>query len=219
MKNDIVPVFLFFDRTELDEQRLLMYNAMKEYAEKYGIQSISVYGNDNPNSFLRDGVHTNEVGARLYGEKILEFLATCTPTIPVEFPPCRFSRPIKEMEINKKVQSHIVLRGNNISIVSMLLKLGPHAGIIDLDGKSYYNTWDQWCYYERENIKVSNVIKFSGEFHIQVTDKEIDRSSCKKVDIDWSVKKYLDIVSIFYHEDDGFSYQVDDEEVIYARSK
>ena len=64
--------FLFFDRKDMCDKRLLMYKYIIDYANKHNINYIH-FNNYNVNELLRDDVHTNEKGAKILSNKIYDY--------------------------------------------------------------------------------------------------------------------------------------------------
>lgn len=66
-------IFLLFDRKDMTNNRLLMYQYVMEYANKYNFKFIKLYPNENINDLLRDDVHTTELGCKFYGTEIYNY--------------------------------------------------------------------------------------------------------------------------------------------------
>jgi hypothetical protein len=105
---------------------------------------------------------------------------------------------IKSIEINKIIKDKIIFKGN-AEIVGISQIIGLNSGIIEINNNNVitkYNLWDQWCHYNRTNMKIN--LKFENFLEINITQEKFDTSLCKN-DINWdSYEKYMNIKEIFY---------------------
>lgn len=210
-KNSII-VFLLFDRLDINEKRLEMYDVVKKYASEYGHHYIELYNIPNIRDLLRDVVHTNENGSKYYAEKIYEYyekhLKNAVPNY-LKFPDENKYCHVKKKQINSKIYKYLMINGKNIEIIGIAQIIGPHTGVLEfnIDGNIYnYNLYDQWCYYNRKNIKINCYAECNIVFN--VTQQPIDLSLFEGKNIDPNTTKYLDIQTIFYlGEIENISYE------------
>ena len=201
---DCIPIFLLLDRKDMCSKRLDMYNYVIDYAKQNNIDYISMFNNVNVDELLRDTVHTTESGANYYGNTIYNQFISCimnkkaNTIIRTNIIKNQYS-DIKLLNINETINDSITLYGN-AKIIGIYQKIGPYSGIVDVideDNNVVKHTiWDQWCNYERNNIKLSFDVK--NKATIKIINDEFDTSSCKH-NIDWSsYNKKMEIIDIFY---------------------
>ena len=63
-------IFLFFYRKQMDPGWFVMFDYLKEYASNYGINYIDLSKLEEADQYLRDTIHTNDLGSKKYGEII-----------------------------------------------------------------------------------------------------------------------------------------------------
>ncbi len=202
--------FLLFDRIDMCENRLKMYENIINYANKHCIHYISMYNNENVKELIRDDVHTNEIGANYYSTIIYNYFINKMYHISNisynNIPNENEYSFVKTMKINKIFYDKFVLIGN-FKLIGLFQKVGRSSGIVnirinDLD-KLSFNIWDTWCYYDRNSIRIDKLHmpifkNYINKIEIEVTQNNFDTSLAKK-NIDFTVyKKNLDIIEIFY---------------------
>jgi hypothetical protein len=194
--------FLLIDRLDLGEDRLKMFKNIIEYANQYNIQYIELYGNENVQELLRDSVHTNETGATFYAKKIYDYFMVDilhNEQIYNLIPNDNEYSNIKCMEINKQINDEIYITGN-FKIIGIEQKIGPFSGLVEITRNNIekYNQqlWDQWCHFERINIKLNT--PFSESIKIKILQDSFDTTQCK-CDIKFNeIKKYMYVHNIYY---------------------
>lgn len=194
--------FLLLERLDLCNNRLTMFSIVKEYCNLYNIHFIEIYNNTNKNELLRDDVHTNELGAQLYSNKIYEYFVNNIINKDIEYtniPNENKYSNIKTLQVNKDIYDEINMNGN-FEIVGILQKMGNFCGIVEIirnDEIGYkLNTWDPWCYFTRDSIKIQ--IPLSNTVKIKILQDEFNTDDCKN-DINFNeFKKYMYIYEIFY---------------------
>jgi len=193
--------FLLFDLNPMEPTRKIMYSLVKQYAEKYAIDYIDITNNENITDVLRDTVHTTPLGSKLYARKIFDYFTENIEgkelLIPAMPPPTMYDS-IRIMDINKTVHKKVSLHGD-FTIVGIYQRIGPFSGLVSVqqdDSVSIMNVWDQWCHFERENIKLSTGA--CKRVVISISQDSFDTSSCKK-DIDFlNITKRMELINIFY---------------------
>lgn len=194
--------FLFLYRNDIDEKRIKMFDRVKMIANKYGVKYLDIT-HLNDITYLRDTVHTTDVGSVTYAKEIAK-LNLEDLTFPSVVPNKNKYSDINILQINKKINADdeiiIQINDDQTEIIGIYQKIGPFSckiSIQDKNKKEIIQVWDQWCHFERDNIKCS-FKGFSGKTVLKLSDCPIDRSGCKD-DKDWdNVEKYLDIHCIFY---------------------
>lgn len=186
------------------KSRLNMYNYVINYANNHNIDYITIINNKNIGKLLRDGVHTTDLGAKYYGNFIYnkfinKIINKKVDDININTIKRNIYYDIKLLNVNKTVNNFLTLYGN-AKVIGIYQNIGPYSGIVNIiDDESNITKqliWDQWCNYERQNIKLSFDVK--NKTTIKVSDDVFDTSACKH-DIDWlSYNKKLEIIDIFY---------------------
>jgi hypothetical protein len=196
--------FLLFDKLDMCERRLNMYDLIINYANQYNIHYIKLYNNSNVKELLRDDVHTNEVGAKFYAGKIYDYFTKnmCNKDIKyTNIPNENEYSIIKTLKIDRKITDKIVLFGN-FKLMGIYQTIGNFSGIVEIiknnEYKSFYNIWDKWCYFQRKNIQINSYNEYVNNFEISVTQNTFDTSLCKE-NVDFSFyEKYIYIYEIYY---------------------
>lgn len=198
---ECIPIFLLFDRMDMDNERLAMYSVVREYASYHNIDVIEMYNNMNINEMLRDTVHTNEMGAKFYANTIYKhFMDSIYSKKPVsgqvipEIIPNNFCN-IKCLEYCKTVYSKLVLCGE-AQLIGIYQIVGPHTPLLKINDKQI-NIWDMWCYYERNCIKINGMIRKSCDMTIEICPDDYERATNSN-NIIPHAKKCLKILKIFY---------------------
>jgi hypothetical protein len=203
--NNCKLIFLFFPRNPFEKSRKDMYNIVQKYLNLNNINYLDISNEfADLNNILRDTIHTNDNGSKQYANKIYNYFNKIKNNleIPLIIPNQTKFCDIKEYKINNKIYKNLIITGN-IEIIGISQQIGPHSGLINIitddtntNTNIKLNLWDQWCHYERTNIKIS--IKFTKYCKISICSDDFDRSSCTR-DIKWNeYQKYLDFNSIYY---------------------
>ena len=196
--------FLLFDRECMSENILNMYDLIINYANKYNIHYIKLYNNSNVKELLRDSVHTNEVGAKFYAETIYDYFTKNMSNKDINYtniPNENEYSIIKTLKIDRKIEDKIVLFGN-FKLIGIYQTIGNFSGIVEIiknnKDKTFFNIWDQWCHFSRDNIKINTNNEFVNSFEIIITQNGFDTSLCKENKDFTLFKKYMYIYEIFY---------------------
>jgi len=194
--------FLLFDRIDMCENRLIMYNCLIEYSKLYNLHYIELYNNSNKDKLLRDVIHTNEQGANFYANEIYKYFIEniINKNIIYEsIPEKNEYNDIKTLNVDKQINNEILLKGN-FKILGILQKIGNFSGIVEINRnntetyKEYI--WDQWCHFTRDNIKTN--IPWSETITIKILSDTFDTQLCK-IDINFNdFEKYMYIYEIYY---------------------
>jgi hypothetical protein len=183
---DCKIIFLLFDRIDMNDKRIEMYNIAKQYAVNHNIDMIEMYNLVNTKEYLRDMVHTNELGAKYYAEKIYNHYIgmNYNDYIKVDVKE-NYLCNIKSIEYNEPVTIHnkLTIRGKG-TVIGIYQLLGPHSPKHVIVNNNMIPVYDQWCHFERESIK----IKFRFENDTDIIISEEDNQN----------NKYLKILKIFY---------------------
>ena len=189
-------IFLFLPHKQL-KQRLDFNLFCKNHLDKMEISYIDI--NDkikNLKSILRDDVHTTDYGSELYADTIYEMYANKyqSISIPVKLPEETKYSNIENIEIGKRIDTIFNINGNG-EIIGFLLTIGPHSGIIEINGSGIFmkeNTWDRWCNYTRRHFNLS--FSINGDTTLKILQDKFD----EKGNIFNKRKKYLVIHKIYY---------------------
>lgn len=190
-------VFLFFPHLQT-EGRKEFYAYCKNHLNQKGIPFIDV-NNELPSldNILRDVVHTTKHGSEVYGRIIAEKLKRITPKFAENIEKTKYY-DVKKRKINKIFKQKVILQGN-AEIIGFLLKIGPHSGeILVNDGARSFkkNTWDQHCYYTRDQFDLD--IKVDSRVELDVLYTNFDTTSCRE-NIDFTkFEKKIVICMIYY---------------------
>ena len=191
-----VPIFLLLDRTDI-EKRIYFNNKIKEYATTYNIHYIEIINVENRSNYLRDTVHTTELESKHYADIIYNYFITNLHdkiydfTLIKRISPTIYSN-ILNINVNKTFHNNIIIEGN-CEIVGIYQKIGPYSGLCEIsynDGKKQNcNVWDQWCHFERDNLKLN--IKCETRIQINILQDEFDTSSAKIQNVDNNKKMII----------------------------
>ena len=196
-----IPVFLLLDRTDI-EKRISFNNKIKEYATTYNIHYIEIINIENREKYLRDTVHTTELGSHYYADIIYNYFITNIYDKEYNFTLIKTILPtiynnILYIDINKTFHNNIIIEGI-CEIIGIYQKLGPYSGVCEINynnGKTEKcNLWDQWCYFERNNIKLKFTVDKS--IKINILQEKFDTSSAKVQNVDNNKK--MTVYTIFY---------------------
>ena len=222
--SNILPVFLILPKKDTfklnrscdDQLYNISFNAKVPLLD---LRDILI--SNNIEEVLRDGVHTTELGAKLYAERIDQFLSTYL------FPDS------KNIQLEEVVDFNIatydlnctVSEGQSLSFVftschhseiAIYHTIGPYSPVLEYicDGKlvSKSSIFDTWCHYERDNFTtlVSNTVfkKIStGSLVIKISLDSPDYSITKTGEV-FDLPKKLDIKSIYTCDLKDFSYVI-----------
>lgn len=204
ISNNCQIIFLLFggNKSHMNNNRLVMYDQIMEYAKKYDIPYINVYEkikNEEEKQLYRDEVHTLDYGSSLYGNNIYQ----------------EFTKNILNKEINKKyliqnkfanikkiriekIEKFIKIKGSG-EVLGIYQNIGPYSGIVEIDSDgvvSKQNIWDVWCYYERKKLKIQK--SFDNYLNIFISQEDFNRSHAKQ-QVDWNIEKILKPIDYLYY--------------------
>jgi hypothetical protein len=168
------PIFLFFYRKDMDNGWFDMFEHLKSYGQKYAINSIDLSKLENASGYLRDSIHTNDLGSEKYGSIISETFHNMTFQKSLIIPDRNRLSRINSLAVGIVAKEYVKLKSSgHSSIVGVLQKVGPYTGgVICISGgeNSVVNLKDKWSErYERETIKF-NIDTFCGELVVRVSE-------------------------------------------------
>jgi hypothetical protein len=171
---DCYPIFLFFYRKDMDNGWFDMFEHLKSYGQKYAINSIDLSKLENASNYLRDSIHTNDLGSEKYGSIISETFHNMTFQKSVIIPERNRLSRINCIDLGIVAKEYVKLKSSGrSSIVGVLQKVGPYTGgviCISGGGESVVDLKDRWSErYERETIKF-NIDTFCGELVVRVSE-------------------------------------------------
>jgi hypothetical protein len=173
---DCHPIFLFFYRKDMDRGWFEMFEYLKNYGQKYTINSIDLSGLENASEYLRDSIHTNDLGSEKYGSIISKTFHNMTFQKSLVTPEKNRLSNISSITLGIVAKEYVKLKSSgHSSIVGVLQKVGPYTdGVICYNGNIEYvvDLKDKWSEkYERDTIKF-NIDTFSGELVVRVSESK-----------------------------------------------
>lgn len=193
-------IFLFFPKKEeisgwhtfckqfLDERRMSYIDVNTELAHI------------DKESFLKDVVHTNHYGSKLYADIIFEKYTQIESSIIVPSEPKTTEYiSIKKLVVEKSFDHAIYLSGS-AHIIGFLNTIGPYSGIVqittDNNPSEKVSIWDEWCHYTRLHFNLA----FDMENHAIITllPDQINYIKCKSNANLSKYRKKLILHSIYY---------------------
>ena len=194
-------IFLFFLNTD-HNNRISFYLFCKKYLIDKGIAfcDLNEFMEASP-ELLRDNVHTTKYGSEKYSELILNFIKENRHSLKVVDKTKKTTySAISEKRINRIYTKNLKLNGNG-KVIGFLLTIGPHSGVIKITNKQHvsnFNTWDQWCHYNRKHFNISFILE-NNDVILEIMDDEFDTRSCSDFTVNFKNKKKKIILhSIFY---------------------
>ena len=173
---DCYPIFLFFYRKDMDRGWFDMFDHLKSYGQKYAINSIDLSKLENASEYLRDSIHTNDLGSEKYGSIINEQFYNMSFQKSSLVPEKNRLSRINSIELGIVAKEYVKLKSSGCSsIVGILQKVGPYTdGVVCYNGDIEYvvDLKDKWSErYERETIKF-NIDQFDGELIVKVLESK-----------------------------------------------
>lgn len=174
---DCHPIFLFFYRQKMDPGWFEMFEYLKAYASNYDINYLDLSKLEEPDQYLRDTIHTNDLGSKKYGEIINEKFHSMKFEDSHISPKSNKWSDIHCIETNIEAKEHIRLRSSGCSsIVGILQKIGPYTEdvvYLNNNSESVVSLKDKWSeQYERETIKL-NINNFCEELIIKIQNNKL----------------------------------------------
>lgn len=171
---DCYPIFLFFYRKDMDKGWFEMFEYLKNYGTKYAINSIDLSRLENASEYLRDSIHTNDLGSEKYGSIISKQFHSMTFQKSSLVPEKNKLSRINSVYVGIVAKEYVKLKSSGCSsIVGVLQKVGPYTGgVICCSGteESVVDLQDKWSErYERETIKFT-IDNFCGELEIKIPE-------------------------------------------------
>jgi hypothetical protein len=173
---DCYPIFLFFYRENMDRGWFDMFEHLKSYAQKYTINTIDLSKLENASDYLRDSIHTNDLGSEKYGTIISEQFHNMAFQKTSLVPEKNRLSGISSISVKIMAKEYVKLKSSGCSsIVGILQKIGPYTDrVICYNGKEEYvvDLKDKWSErYERETIRF-NIETFCGELVVRVSESK-----------------------------------------------
>jgi hypothetical protein len=167
------PIFLFFYRKQMDSGWFQMFNYLKTYAKIYEINCIDLSGLEDADQYLRDSIHTNELGSKIYGERINERFQMMKFKKCDSFPEKNKWSKVFQIDADFIATKHIKLESLGCSsIVGVLQEIGPYTEDIRClsQNKEYMVTLkDKWSEkYDRTTMKIN--IDFCDEITMKISE-------------------------------------------------
>ena len=209
IKANIKPVYVIFAREDNVNYDRVSEVQIKTFCEEHLIELWDLRSIVNIEFHLRDVVHTNENGAKLYSEVLYEkilFLAKENKiiitneklsmkssymiyTFPFEF----------DLKENSNIRINGIANGENPEIFAELVK-GPFSPIVSLNNQSKLVIWDPWCHYERNSFMSLYKFRSDDKFlslDICILTDSIDYSKCARPNFEYLGIKELKLKRFF----------------------
>jgi len=195
----IIPFFLCINENNSSDN---YYYKIKEFLNLYNIYYIDFkYLLNFSNELIKDNVHTTIKGAQKYAEILSSLFIKnnnklIIPHIIInnnEFLNIYKYNCLNNLCINEN-ESIIINLDNNYKYLFLVLTIGLHSGIININDVEY-NTWDIYCHYDRTVTR--KYIINSNKVTIYQTNKNFDKSGCRRK-IDFESQQKLIIKEIYY---------------------
>lgn len=181
-------VFLFLpflEDSETTDKKNHFYTFVKSALDKrdcYYIDIASAIPKKDYISYLRDSIHTTEVGGERYAEIIQQKLESKAPKVlPSEkFVGNALYKNLRKFPVKRVFYNEINLTLNG-EIIGIYNIIGRHSGLcsITTDNKSEkILLWDRWCHYERNHFDFS-IPQYNGKLEIKILNDTFDTSTCK----------------------------------------
>jgi len=222
--SNILPVFLILPKKDTfkfnrhcDEQ---LYN-ISSNAKVPLLDLRDILISNNIDEVLRDNVHTTEIGAKLYAERIDQFLTTFlfyeSKNIQLE--------EVVDFNIATHDLNCTITEGQSLSFlftssqhseIAISHTIGPYSPVLEyVSGGnliSKTSVFDPWCYYERDNFTTlvpNNIFKkiSSNSLAIKISLDLPDFSITKTGEV-FDMPRKLNVKSIFTCDLKDFSYAV-----------
>jgi len=179
LERNCLPIWIFFPRIDNFENLTDGYFQVKNDAKDFGVPFVDLLDympnfGDSPEKYLRDKVHTNEIGAKKYSDVLVDIIKS--QDVPIAISNARRSIAFKESQGEGYIMpmvllcSHTIKDENNICLATNwqggLLEIflettvGPHVCLLTfkvfdsdtLIWEQIINPADPWCYYERKMV-------------------------------------------------------------------
>lgn len=192
-------IFLFFPYK--NHERKEFYQFCRKFLQKRKMAFIDVdeQVRGDRETILRDSIHTNDYGSRVYAGIIKEFYKKIKDqlVLPTEIYDTKYTK-IKSIDVEQEFTKQLLLEGD-CEIIGICSLVGPYSGILEVSDENHNykkNTWDRWCYYIREAFVLEHILK--GRMKIEITNDKFDTSICKE-NIDFSkFEKKLTVRKIYF---------------------
>lgn len=181
----ILPVTLILPRSDRNQKDTPIYRLLYDYTKRHGLPfwdfQESLKDLDH-STFLKDSVHTNSFGAKIYANLISEYIDTINfDNMKVnsfsDFKPVYFlgvSKELSKENHTKKINIDITSSRNNNFYIKFFLeqRVGPWSSFLDVfinqdevfSKISEVELFDPWCWRERQCLKdISGWLLISGK--------------------------------------------------------
>jgi hypothetical protein len=167
------PIFLFFYRQKMDPGWFQMFDYLQEYASRYNINCVDLSNLENPDQYLRDSIHTNETGAKKYGDIISKKFNNMVFKNYTDLPEQNKFSKINFLDTNIVAKDHVKLKSVGCSsIIGIMQNIGLYTEDVTClcqDKECVISLRDKWSEkYERKTMKFN--VDFCGEMIIKIPD-------------------------------------------------
>jgi hypothetical protein len=216
----INPIFIILPQEATMKGNRNSENQIYSICNRFGIPLLDVrvgLSVDDFTGMVRDVVHTNEMGARFYSNKIIDFLKSVFASEnkywhgfnSYESDALDFINPkVVGMELTLKVgeilQINIKSFSNVYSEIIIRHRIGPFSPVALIsDGAVSRNLsfWDPYCHYEREHFSIlMNNTDFKHShlrsplfYNISISNDLPKYDLCRRENINFDVEKLIKI--------------------------
>jgi hypothetical protein len=170
------PIFLFFYRKNMDQGWFDMFDYLKKYSYNHGVNYIDLSKLDGGEQYLRDSIHTNDLGSKKYGEIINNKFHNMKFEDNKISPKSNKWSIVSSIDANVEAKKYIKLRSFGCSsIVGVLQKLGEYTEDVKCFNQNrefIISLKDRWSeVYERQTMKF-NFDNFCGELVINIIENK-----------------------------------------------
>lgn len=203
----ITPVFLLFARRDNDLTNRVCDKQVMDLCREFGVSYLDLRSELDFDLHLRDVVHTNEKGAKIYAkfiyEKIKDMLSSEYALAPISYEKYVVSCDENSVfDVCENDEVFVDLHGfSDASELIFKVVHGPSSGFLSVDDLSRICIWDQWSHYDRLGfVSIKKFVDFDSSLPIRVSIKvlsdEVDYSKCAR-DFEYSGMKYLKIRGVY----------------------
>lgn len=218
------PIFLILPQEANIQKNRNAENQIITLANSYNIPLLDMRTNLDLATFrnyVRDVVHTNEIGANFYAQEMIKFFTEVVENSEkywkkfnqLYLDDLSFLTP-KVKPFNVELKSNQILKlnvKNKSSIFNEILikqRIGPFSPIIEIgDGifSKKISLWDQYCHYERDHYLTlvtdqdfkNSFLRIPLVFVVEVLEEKPRYELCRRSDVDFDMSKLVKLNEIY----------------------
>jgi len=207
MEKNIAPIFLILAKFDNITNPRPCDLQVLDFCSEYNILCLDYRGKIDPAIHLRDGVHTNEIGAKVYADSLYLDLF-CKIDFFESYAPRAFDYKNffidshRDLIIDAPEGARVVIEFDSVSEnpqIILEVVVGPYSPLVDANSLQRICFWDRWCHYERPSFKAISlgvqVVNVVAKFNLNVLSDVIDYSDCAR-EFSFDGEKILKIRSV-----------------------